>query len=155
MMTYTHKGTKCYQTCLGIYLCSVDGCSFVANASYPKSGRVKFCSPDQPVGKNECSVHHRQLVHKPCKATTTLFRTNDRTKVTHKGNHDHARPHEKASKKAIAWLENTVNVNSKVVPNQIVRGTGTRSPTRNIHPALNNLDVVSYHMNRVCWKSKL
>ena len=117
-------GSKCsYHSCLGSYECPVDGCKVVANAALPRKRRIKHRQPDHTKGDGICPVHKGLLVHKPCHALWKKYsfppdvkKPDGYTKIKHKGEHDHARPHEKLSDAARAAFEKQVQTNIDVIP---------------------------------------
>jgi len=157
MMMYTHKPqkdvNKYYLTCVGMYECSVEGCMYKVNPVLPRKRR-KSAVPDPPrTNKGKCLVHKdTSLVHVPCDAGATIVREKDnpqKTSVNHYGTHKHQRPHEKVSKKAKARLADIVAINSEATPSQILQGTPTREPSRDLHPSLNNLNRLTYEINKI------
>ena len=115
--------------------------------------RFKHQVPDKPLnGHDECRVHKCKLVHKLCSATCVLKISDNGTHVNHRGTRSHPRPHETPSKKSLEWLKNLVNNNSEAMPNQIRTGNRGRPATRDIHPALNNLDVLAHHRRQIMKK---
>ena len=86
--------------------------------------------------------------HISCKAMCTIICSHSSVTIKHAGQHKHGRPHEKVSKEAVARLEDMVHNNSEAKPIQILLGLPTRKPACSIHPALNNLDRLSYYMRQ-------
>ena len=154
MMTYgfncvnANGERRLQQFCLGIYKCPSAGCKFVQNAVAPRKNRVKYAKPTKAFGSDKCLIHGLVLVHISCKATCTIICSHSSVTIKHAGQHKHDRPHEKVSKEAVARLEDMVHNNSEAKPIQILLGSPTRKPARSIHPALNNLDRLSYYMRQ-------
>lgn len=158
MMMYSNKPqkdvNKYYMTCVGMYECPVEGCSYKVNPVIPRKRR-KSAIPDPPKTNNgKCLVHKdTSLVHSPCDAGATIVRKKENpqtTTVNHYGIHDHQRPHEKkVSKKAKDRLADIVAINSEATPSQILQGTPTREPSRDLHPSLNNLNRLTYEINKI------
>ena len=145
-----------YQCCLGIYKCPQPGCKFVSNAVAPRKNRAKGAQPRKSYGmfgSGQCVLHSVTLIHVPCTATCTIICSKTSVTVKHFGLHKHDHPHERVSKKAVARLDEIVRMNDDAKPMQILQGTPTRDPARALHPALNNLDRISYFMRQA--KSKM
>jgi hypothetical protein len=135
-----------YQYCLGICKCPQPQCKFVRNPVAPRKKRVNGANPVKVFGSDKCLLHDALLLHVPCKATCTLICSNSSVTVRHSGKHKHDCPHEKVSKQAVARLDDIIHINTNAKPIQILQGTPTRGAARSIHPALNNLDRLSYYM---------
>ena len=158
-VTYSHKttkeGKKQGQTCLGIYKCPNKDCKFTSNPVVPRGAdRKKNAAPQKCHGDGMCKVCCVKLVHFPCKAEITLVRSEGVTSVEHKGHHNHARPHEKLSKASKDWLSDITAKNSEARPSDIVRGTDTRLPAREVHEGFNNMGRVEYEMTKLKTKFK-
>jgi len=158
MMLYSNKPqkdvNKYYVTCVGMYKCSEEGCSYKVNPVIPRKRRKKAI-PDPPkTNEGKCLVHKdTSLVHVPCKAGAILVRKKENpqtTTVNHYGIHEHQRPHEKkVPKRAKARLADIVAINNEATPSQILHGTPTREPSRDLYPSLNNLNRLTYEINKI------
>ena len=123
-------GSQCsYHSCMGVYECPVDECKVVANSANPRTKRTKHRQPDGACGDGMCHVHKEELVHRPCDAFWKCYsfppnnvHPNGYTKIEHKGDHDHARPHEKLSKNARAAFVEHVQSNVGLFPTQLKMG---------------------------------
>jgi hypothetical protein len=151
---YSHRKNTTYLRCLGVFICPMDGCKHISNATLPNCDRKKTSIP-KPRGSGICFIHKAQLTHVPCDVECTLIRSSSSTEINQKGSHCHPRPHElKASKKACQRLQDIVNVNSEAKPLQVMMGTPTRESARSIHPSLGHLGRLSYLMKKLKYSSR-
>ncbi|KAF9181259.1 hypothetical protein BGZ49_004886, partial [Haplosporangium sp. Z 27] len=94
LAVYSHRTTKggkvYHKSCLGVYVCPVDGCPYLERPRVP-STKHKHVLPRKP--KTVCITHNCQLEHISCEATLKV--THDKTGVSfkHSGFHDHPKPH--------------------------------------------------------------
>ena len=107
----------------------MDECKVVANSANPRTKRIKHRQPDGAKGDGICPVHKEVLVHQPCPAFWKCYSfppdavyLDGYTKIDHKGDHDHARPHEKLSNSARAAFVEQVQSNIGLFPTQLKMG---------------------------------
>ena len=141
--------------CLGVYACPEKDCKCDANPVKPNRRKSSTRKPDKPVGDGLCPVHKVPLVHIPCSATAQLVDiqkcdgSKGRTVLHHQGVHKHPRPHEQLSNRAREEFQKVAKGNEDKLPIHFKIGSDKIPPARDIHPALNNIERLTYELGKV------
>lgn len=137
-----------FKSCLGLYVCSHDGCSYHERPRVPRRAKRKFAAPMPP--QDLCTIHSASLRHVPCRALLKCIISHASVRLEHTGVHTHVHPHpirpEFSSK---LEFEKIVRTASEVKPKSLLIGTRTRRPVSDLHPAFNNLDRTAYLRKKV------
>jgi len=139
--------------CLGEFFCPVHGCTVVSRPKVPKERSNKAIA--ESCRLDFCPCHPTvQLVHRPCGAKMTITKGSDEigsyVEVEHFGDHSHGDSHPiRPVSASRSMFEQVVRKDPQLSPTQLVVGSSSKEPVRNIDPAYKNIGRVREHQREV------
>ena len=147
------KGTARKLKCLGVLLCPVLNCSFVARPARDPSRLSAQAS------QVTCIIHKGHVIHQRCNASLTWKEVHYSEGcihiLLHASYHNHPKPPQiRPPPSAYHRLQQQVLTAPSTLPKQMLIGSSFLPSVRDIHGSFENLDRLAYHRRNVLKKAK-